>query len=370
MAFSAKSQTVITNSTFPQNGDQLNYASLSIIDFDLDMKSTAGPHEWDFNVLNKGYLFTENYVDVSQGSASAMFPDANLLLKSQGEERYLDANNNNIRVLGFGGINPLFQIPLTLRYTEAPLVRVAPLEFVNTTSTSSVFNIAISTEIFPDSIKALFPAGFEPDSVKIQFENISNGILDAYGTLEMQGQSFDVLREKVTENTDTKVFIKLPIIGWVDLGAFAGGTGFELPESFQQFIGVHTSTIYRFHTDTRKEILVSATYNEENALTNVVFADLGNVVAGTQEVVSSQMELYPNPAQNILNISIPNWESGSYLLTVSDIKGGVIKSEIKELSQNGHNSIDVSHLNPGNYILTLRNNTGKIVRSAQFIVVK
>lgn len=352
--FTANSQITVTNSTFPKVGDNLKYATLVTPGITLDLKSTAGPHEWDFEVLNRGVKFEESYVDPSTGNDAAAFTDADILYLNGQEERYVKSSTNNMEELGFGGINPIFNAPLVIRYTTRPVIRQAPLTFIGSTQSNSTFRIALPASVFPDSLLAIFPDGFKPDSVRVEFSSTSKGLIDAYGTLKMQGQSYSVLREKAETTSTTSILIKIGFLGWVNLQDLAKNFGFPLPPFIGQFLGNKENIVYNFHTNDKKEVLVSATYDLDNELQEVVFADLGSVSATKNSTVAQVMDVYPNPASDILNIKIGDRADGMYLITIADINGNVLYAEPCLLTGSDSKKIDVSRYATGIYFLTVR----------------
>ena len=365
--FIANSQPVITNSTFPKAGDKLKYATIVSPDFELDLKSPAGPRAWDFSMLNRGVKYEESYVVLNAGSNPDVFPDADLVLVSGREETYIKSSGTKLEALGLGGINPIFNAPLAIRYTTNPYLRQAPLEFVGSTRSESKFRIALNANVFPDSLLASIPANFKPDSIRVEFSSQDKSIMDAYGTLSMQDETFDVLREKVEVETTTSVFMKVPVLGWLNLETVSGLI--SLPPFITQFLGKRESIVYRFHSNDKKEILVSATYSTDNELRQVDFADLGKVTA-TENVQIQSMNCYPNPVNHILNIPVDAIPAGMYLVTLTDYSGKVVYAAF-DMIQNGETKrMDVSRYATGAYFLTLRSQDNQVVATSKVLIAK
>ncbi len=365
--FIANGQAVINSSTFPKAGDKLKYAVITNPDFELDLKSPAGPRTWDFSVLNRGVKYEESYVALNEGSNPDVFPDADLVLINDRQETYIKSNDTKLEALGLGGINPIFNAPLAIRYTTNPYLRQAPLEFVGSTRSESKFRISLDASVFPDSLLAGIPANFKPDSIRVEFSSSEKGIMDAYGTLNMQDETFDVLREKVEVESTTSVFMKVSILGWVNLETISGLI--TLPPFITQFLGKRESIVYRFHSNDKKEILVSASYSLDNELLQVDFADLGKVTA-TENVQIQSINCYPNPANHILNIPTDVIPGGMYLVTLTDYSGKVVHAAF-DMIQNGETeSMDVSKYVTGTYFLTLRSQDNHFVATSKVLIAK
>lgn len=361
------SQITITNATFPKEGDKLKYATLSGQGVTIDMLSNAGPRAWDFSVLNRGVKFEESYRIAKDGKDAAVFPDADMYYLNGREERYIKSSTTKLEELGIGGVNPLFNVPLAIRYTSKPVIRQAPLSFVGATKSVSSWNIALSGSVFPDSLLASFPAGFKPDSVKIQFSSETNGLMDAYGTLKMQGHTFEVLREKARVETSTDVFIKVGFLGWINISA-AAQFGISLPEFIQRFLGKRVSTEYRYYANDKKEILVNAIYDDKDAFQSVTFADLGQVSATENIINRTFVDIYPNPASDVLTIQTGEWEDGMYLITLSDINGKAVYAEPTILRSGENKRVDISKFTLGTYFLTIRDQFNQKAVTSKVII--
>jgi len=62
------------------------------------------------------------------------------------------------------------------------------------------------------------------------------------------------------------------------------------------------------------------------------------------------VSIYPNPAEQILNVQLS--KTGKYSMLLYDVNGRVVKNE--QISK-VHSQIDVSDVNPGLYFLQLVN---------------
>lgn len=67
--------------------------------------------------------------------------------------------------------------------------------------------------------------------------------------------------------------------------------------------------------------------------------------------ILQSLVFYPNPVDKILNVLLPDDFSGEFLLRLFDISGQFYKSMIL---QSGLNSLDVSDLNSGQYIVRVK----------------
>lgn len=83
-----------------------------------------------------------------------------------------------------------------------------------------------------------------------------------------------------------------------------------------------------------------------------------------EKKVGIQLDIFPQPADNIVSIKIPNDYYGICNIAITDLFGRIIMSKTDKIS-NGHLQIDLSHLIPGSY--GIRITTGQNVHSAMMI---
>ncbi len=355
-------QITVTNTTFPKIGDTLKTAANFNFSGTLNMGSVGGPQTWNFSVLNEGSIQEDYYVSPSEGNDSNSFPDANLLIKSGGQEQYIKTTATKMEGLGFGGENQFLPTPVVVRFSKRPTIRTAPLTFIGTTSSDGEFRIDLGSNIIPDTLLAGLP--FKPDSIRIQFANSSRGILDAYGTLKIQGKEFQVLREKSDNITETKLFIK--ILGlWIDPLPLIGG---NIPGGFGAFLGKDTTITYNFYSNVKKEIIVSADYSTSNELQSVSFVNLGSVVSSTTEIKSASISVYPNPSDDVIHLTSSAWNGGPYFITVADISGKIVYFETTKLNSGETKDLNISSLNQGQYVLTIRDKYNIASSNVKFLV--
>ncbi len=361
--FGLSAQITITNSTFPAKGDVLKMAIAE--EANINMGTTNGPQRWDFSSLNSGFLIEENYLDVSEGSAPTAFPAADMLVKIEGNERYIKSSARQLEIVGVGGDNGFIPFEVNVNYTKFPILRRAPLKFIDSNSGASAFNIAFSSTIIPAEILDALP--IKPDSIRIKFESSARSTVDGFGTLKIQNNDFSVLREKTETISSTNVDLKLGFVGWIPLGAEILQ---NLPGGFAGLVGNDTTFTYNFYSDSRKEILVSADYNVADELESVTFVNLGGVSSSTDNppLVALETKVYPNPVTDQLQISIPNINDGSYLVTLTDISGKVVYAQ-PLLAQNGlFHDINTHSFNIGQYILDVRSQHNSVHFSSKVVV--
>ncbi len=102
---------------------------------------------------------------------------------------------------------------------------------------------------------------------------------------------------------------------------------------------------------------------------NLVFSAVDcpdNVPVNSKTNVKNNVEtvVFPNPAGDVLNVSLSDVYNGVIHYTVQDINGRICLSSV---AGPGNFLIKLNQLNPGPYILTVRDRYGEIVISEKIV---
>ena len=106
----------------------------------------------------------------------------------------------------------------------------------------------------------------------------------------------------------------------------------------------------------------SSTGGSTGSSTKSSAAHLGPInVLHDGKTTPEPLKVYPNPVQNVLNIELPNdMKKGS--IEILDVNG---KTWMRKTVNANHFTLDISSLNPGNYIITHKSNDS--VQSTSFV---
>jgi hypothetical protein len=89
--------------------------------------------------------------------------------------------------------------------------------------------------------------------------------------------------------------------------------------------------------------------------------EIGNVSVKEQMDGVSMLNVFPNPANNVLNVSFKTDRVQSFTVKLMSVTGEVVYEDTSDnFSGNYSNSIDVSSFAKGVYILNLSNETGSV----------
>lgn len=84
---------------------------------------------------------------------------------------------------------------------------------------------------------------------------------------------------------------------------------------------------------------------------------------GTEEVANQEqsklsLKVYPNPASNVVNVELPNQESGEFQIRLFDLNGKLLNNSRYTFSNGKTNSIDISALPKGSYYINVTTSEG------------
>lgn len=89
-----------------------------------------------------------------------------------------------------------------------------------------------------------------------------------------------------------------------------------------------------------------------------------NITSAVESNISEDIKIYPNPAQDKVNINIPNIGIGDYSVSIYDVLGNVIKhSKIQE----SNSIINIENIETGIYMLKISNNAA-VVKFEKLII--
>ncbi len=116
-----------------------------------------------------------------------------------------------------------------------------------------------------------------------------------------------------------------------------------------------TTTPYPTISLTASSSSVTAASFRKNTLPKTITP----ITSGIAEVNANTagISVYPNPAKGAINVSWNNGNVGTAVITVSDVTGRIVLSTTADMNNaNGTTKVDVSTLNTGIYLISVKNN--------------
>jgi hypothetical protein len=354
-------QISINSSSFPTVGTVLK-------GFSIENPSgiSQGPkgenRVWNFNNISGGLPFVEKFVNPSEGQYSASFPDANLLIKSNRQEEneiYAKSLNSRIELVGFAGENPVLGGEIALPYTKRPQLRRSPMFYETSSFSEGTFGFSFSAELLPDSL--LEGAPFQVDSIRVSNKSLQYDTIDAWGKVNLKNKEFDVLREKSTVYSSAKIELKVPFLGWLDLETLFGGAGFP-------GIGTDTTIVYKFFTNTRKDILVSISTTNDNEVFLVEYADVDNTISTADFSLNENNSISPNPVHDRFLFKNQSLQGGNYTVKILTTDGRIVDENKRFLAKDESLIVETGTYAEGLYFLILYPENGNQIIRSPFVV--
>lgn len=358
---SLTAQITVTNATFPALGDTLRYAT-DDAPLGIDIGAAGGPQTWDFSALQATSTTETIYLDAATGAGFEDFPEADLYLAGQLQDRYYRKTATVFEELGYIGADQLdFGLTVASPYNPPLTLRRAPMNFIdiNTFETDQAWAVPIGD--FADSI---LPQIALLDSIRFRIHTSRLDVVDGFGTCIIPGGEFAVLREKRKTETETSIDVHT-FLGWTSLSDLLGGTG-----GLFDAIGKDTILEYHFFSDTGKEEIAIANVNPNSLeVLDVRFKSLPlitdlPVIAINQPEVSA----YPNPASDQVTVHCQQLVPGDYRLQLYQYNGSLLKSVSFQTMGNTTLMLDALDLTSGMYFIQVEKESGEKVAGSPLVI--
>jgi len=356
-------QITITNSTFPAAGDTLR--TVTTFDFSGFDKSMVGADlTWNLTAASGGFMTEVVYEDPEEGSSSAFFPDADLLDNSTLQEIYYQTFNNKIVEIGRSGLDPVLNaIDLTFENEGESVFRRAPMSFGDVFTDNSSFFVKSDASVIPDTLLEQFP--ITPDSLRLLVETKNDDVVDAWGSLELPGGTYEVLRVKRTTTTNAELGIYAgPFIGWLNIDPEVFGNLGGLLD----LLGENTTVSYRFFANDNKEVVASFTEDMDGNLASMTYK--GDMTTSVPKVNYKKENIltYPNPTFGNVTFQLMNLPHDNYEVVVYNIIGKRLWSSKIDFFK-GKLEADLSHLQKGTYFYSILNGKGQKVTTRRLMIM-
>lgn len=371
LSLTVAGQITVTNATFPAIGDTLRTAVDLEPDLPTGITSPGGPQMWDFSNLKKSDTNQTVYRAAAAGNQSAKFPGADMVVIGAQSETYFKKSASKLEALGYAGADPAgFGLDVTAKFSPNVALRRAPMNFFDINQSVTDLTVPFSTEALPDSLLGGIPGVGAIDSMRVRINYNRLDAVDGYGTLRIPGGDYPVLREKRTEYTTTKLDVKVPFLGWVDVATLLGGGGGG--GGLLGFLGVDTTITYHFFSGTEKETIAVVTADNANStVTRVTFKDnTTSAVKDTDAPGNASVNAFPNPAVEWVRFDCYNLPADEYTFKIYNIVGKAVWKETHQLAGNRSVRVELGDFKKGTYLYSLTDGKGNVIGTKRLVVVK
>lgn len=369
LCFSSSAQITITAATFPAVGDTFNIA------YDMDPANIqpatppGGGQLWDFSSLEASETDEIVYQSANAGVFSMGFPEADLAVIGANGETFYNITNTQVQNMGYAGADPAnLGIQVLAKFSPTIVERRAPLNFFDIHQQTANLNLPFSADQLPAALLAGLPV--QPDSIRVRINTQRLEVVDGWGTCQIPGGSYPVLRQKRTDYTTTNLDVKVPFLGWIDLSSVLGGGGGG--GGLGNFIGTDTTLTYRFYSGTEKqEIAVATMSNDLSTVESVRFLNNETVAAPEADAPgAANIQAFPNPAVERVRFDCTNLPPEEYTLKIFNIIGRVVWKQNYVITGNRSVTLELEDFRKGTYLYSLVDSKGNIIGTKRLVVLK
>ena len=361
-------QITVEGNTFPMPGDTLRLDVA--IDPAITLGSPGGNQFWDYSSLSGQQNPPQTVVSPDQGSASAAFPEANvLLLSGPNIENYFRRTDTDFSQLGFSGPDPInFGLNLEVKYLDPLLERFAPMNYPDVVLDDASFRIAVAWDDLPGGLTdSLGNFPILPDSIALKFNFQTIFQVDAWGNLQLKDGTREVLRVKRTRIQNASVEAKV-VAFWIDITDLI-----QIP-LFQQF-QQDTTIVYQYFSASDKLPVVTLTMaDDQQTVAQATFLPQGSVTStrpiGGQLSGKPEISAWPNPSYGQVKFKASQLSpQGKYTIRIISLAGNIVR-EIPISSVRSTAEINLAELPQGAYLYTLQEEGGMPITARRLLLVK
>lgn len=365
-------QITVTANYLPEVGDSLKFASANPESVHtVTLHSAGGPYVWDLNGLTEAYASTQVFEALVPGTQDDAFPNANVKLPTGPlSTNYYNISDNGMVLVGNVGASDFLPgFDVTTPFSPGYVERRAPVNFIDNNTLTSNINVALPTDSLPQAI--IDAAGTllnAADSIRLRTEINRTDLVDAYGTVEIGNEVFDVLRERRQETRDVTIEAYNAFLGWQDITPLIGAA---IPQLADVINNQDTLISYILWSDDSVDpIAVFSTENNGTTITEILYKDIQTTSSTNDDFISrTEIKMYPNPARTISTFEATGLQSGIYELNIHSIIGRKMISQTHNVIGSQLRSVvDVSQLPSGLYLFSLTNSRGRILATKRLFV--
>ena len=331
-------QISITSGNMPSANDSIRMSSaLNVAAFNFTQ--TGANYTWDFSALKPKSQRSEKYLSISstpilyqmvfmgKSNLASKREDVNLMgINITNGYNFFDNSQSDFRQVGYGA--SVNGSPVPVRFKDDDIIYRFPLNFGNTDSCDSEWEVNI------------------PNLAYVNEKKHRVNHVDGWGTVSTPYGTFQCLRIRSEVYQEDTIFYS------------STSTGMRIPQAYTEYIWLSNSLDFPILFVTKPAM----------GLPTVEYADSARQFVGISPYAQShyEIQMYPNPARETLNLRIIDSEHTVVRLEIISTNGKVVyKAEIKGDYQN---KIDIGNLSSGLYYVRLT--TDKTIKIKKLIIEK
>jgi hypothetical protein len=243
-------------------------------------------------------------------------------------------------------------VPVITAFNPPIQERRAPLNFFEINTTNGALLVPFAANQLPQAILNLLP--IVPDSIRIRLNSSRTDLVDGWGTLAIPGGTYNVLRERRTQYSDTRVEVKIGIFPWTDVTALI-----PLPDVG---LGRDTTLTYNFFSNSAKEPIAIVTADHISGQVLRTEYKFNGIVSSSNDFLEANQSVtvYPNPTGDRLFLEGKDLPWGEYEFNMFDVAGRSVMRRQVPFQTGAPTEIDVQSIRSGAYFFTITDRGGQI----------
>lgn len=353
-------QPIIGNKMIPKKGDTLKYQVDNMANIDL---GTPGTDKfWNFTNLNSGVV-----------NATVLTDYIPQLLRRDFEYDFYTEEDKIIRFYRRSkSKNKLYEVaiqrphPLNSnyicfsKYEKNKTVRYADMKYGDDLTDRASIHYTLPKADIPDIVRKKLP--FVPDSIRIKVEEIQDMKNDAWGTVSLGHNSYEVLRQDLYTTIITTAEI------------YSAGKWSEIDNSIldplEVLLGRRNERFFIFYSDRSKEYILKAQVNPSE---DPIYVEYKADHQSSQYVSSSKKKEYilsPNPTFGDVKLEMLNADHGKYTFSIYNIIGKKLwENDIIVDRKLTSYKFNFSFLGKGTYLWAINNSQGTRLSTKRLIII-
>lgn len=363
-AVSLSGQITVTNASFPAAGDTLRIA-IDTASAGITVSPPGGGQTWEFMGLTAIFVRTIPFTPASENPNGAAFPTATLTGPAgPNGDNFYQVTATTYSLVGFAGNDPIgFGLNVQTPFNPPVVERRAPMNFFDVNQTNGALLVPFAASELPQAILDLLP--ITPDSIRLRVALNRVDVVDGWGTLSIPGGTYEVLRERRTQYSDTRIEVKVGAFPWVDVTQLI-----PLPDAG---LGRDTTLTYNFFSNSAKEpIAVVFADHITGEVLNVQYKFNG-IIADADDLAAVQpgLALWPNPASDRVRVEISAIPAGRYFFQLFSINGRLLQRHAFNAGGEAVTILDVAltGIAPGVHAYALTDSAGNVLKTGRLVVI-
>lgn len=358
--FILQGQITIGNNTLPGLDDTLFYHTDYITDINVGMEGEG--KFWDFSNLSSG-IAEKVVLQKQDPQLDAKGIDYDFFIKEKGEIfRLYKKEGNAIYEVAVQRPHPLNSDYICFsKYEKKKLYRFSNIDYQDEKTSRSIIYFNLPGNQIPNLIEKKLP--IKAEALRVRVEEIHDFTFDAWGTLRLNFDAYNVLR--LYHNIFRSISVEIYSTGkWSPINN-------SILDPNGSFLKSTTEIFYEFYSDKDLEPIAKAKVDYTGNVEYVEF----KASQFSKNIVTSQENkpvyiMSPNPTFGDVKLEMLNADFGEYNLELFNVIGKRIWSDKINVDKTFSSfKLDFTFLGKGTYVWALTNNRGVRITTKRLVIM-